>query len=741
MTIDIPNATDAPSHHSSIASFIEVARNHGIHLSYDQISRDYPLGDDEPPFEFLLRLAQRYGLKARIATLNWQQLSRLGKAIPAILRMKNGAALVIIGYSENEGVPMVLLQDALDPAKPVMAVDQSRLEDAWNGEVMLAKRLSGPAEQDRKFNLGFLFNEVAKEKRIFRDIAIAATMLSLFTLAPPLLYMVIVDRILVYQRMSSLAVLAIGIGFMLLFDASFGFLKRFLVTTVTARIDARLNIFIFNRLIGLPIDFFERTPTGKINYQIAQVWRIRQFLTGQLFGVALESVNLLILLPVMFILSATMTFMVIGIACVMFLTVWLYLKPLGSAYARVVAAETAKGTLLIETIHGIRTVKSLAVEEPKRQDWDARVAEAVRAQTVFQRLANQPQSILQILEKLIYASSLIVGCYLAIGEGATVYAGSLIAFTMIAGRAVGPFVQIAGLLSEYEEVRGAIAEVAAVVNNPQEQVTGVQGARPKIAGEIQFSDVKFRYPGAASNALDDVTFTITKGSVVGIMGRSGSGKTTVTRLLQGLNRDYEGLVKIDGVDLREIDLTHLRSNIGVVLQDNFLFQGTIRENIMGGHRSATLEDVIGAARLAGAEEFIERLPRGYDTYIEEGSSNLSGGQRQRLAIARALLGNPAVLILDEATSALDPDSESIVNSNLLRIAQGRTMIVISHRLTSLVNCDKILVLERGTLNDAGTHTELLARCDIYRHLWSQQNRHLPSGSANERPNLVAAPNV
>ena len=723
---------------SSIAALLDVARSHGVHLSAEQIQRDYQLPEGEPPLSFLLTLAARNGLKGRLARLEWRHLGRMGKALPAIVKMKNGAAMLLVGYQPDGPVPMVLLQDPLDAANGVVGVDRARLAEAWTGEVLLIKRSAGQTNDERPFSLGFLVAQILRERRIFRDIGVAAIILSLFTLVPPLLFMMIADRVLVYQRLSTLWVLGIGVAFLLVFDTAFGFLKRYLVAIGTARIDARLNIYMFNRLIGLPMDFFERTPTGQITYNIQQIWRIRHFLTGQLFGVTLESINLVVLLPVMFLLSPTLTFMTLGIATVMFLVVAVYIRPLGRAYSRVVRAETAKGTLLVESIHGIRTVKSLAIEEPKRQDWDARVAEAVRAQTAFQLLANQPQTILQPLEKMIYAGSLLFGSYLAIGQGATVYAGSLMAFAMIAGRATGPFVQIAGLLQEFEEVRGAINQVASVVNNPPEQVAGAQGARPKIAGEILLSGVRFRYPGAVSNALDDISVAIPKGSVIGIMGRSGSGKTTVTRLLQGLNRDYEGLIKIDGVDLREIDLTHLRSNIGVVLQDNFLFQGTIRDNILAGHRGASLEQVIRAARLAGAEEFIERLPRGYDTFIEEGSTNLSGGQKQRLAIARALLGDPSVLIFDEATSALDPESESIINSNLQRIAQGRTVIVISHRLGSLVNCDKILVLEQGELNDVGNHPDLMLRCEIYRHLWLQQNQHLTSGGANDRPSLAPA---
>ena len=277
------------------------------------------------------------------------------------------------------------------------------------------------------------------------------------------------------------------------------------------------------------------------------------------------------------------------------------------------------------------------------------------------------------------------------------------------------------------------------MNRPLEADVASGGLRPKFAGAIAFDDVTFTYPDTKIPALEKVSFSIEPGTMLGIVGRSGSGKSTVMRLLQGINRDYSGYVKIDGSDLREINLRHLRSSFGVVLQDNFLFRGSIRDNILAGRPGLTLEDAIRAARLAGAEEFIERMPQGYETYIEEGSPNLSGGQRQRLAIARALIQNPRILILDEATSALDPESEALVNANLLRIGSGRTMVIVSHRLSSLTECDQILVLERGKVADMAPHRTLLERCSVYRQLWAQQNRHLePQGSrhAASTPTLV-----
>jgi subfamily B ATP-binding cassette protein HlyB/CyaB len=329
---------------------------------------------------------------------------------------------------------------------------------------------------------------------------------------------------------------------------------------------------------------------------------------------------------------------------------------------------------------------------------------------------------------------LAVGAYMILAYAGTstpspITLGSLVAFVILSVRLAAPLIKLAELQRDLAEVRGAIGQVAQVVNATPED-TRSNGLRQSIKGEVSFKDVRFRYSSGAPYALEEVTFNVPAGTMLGIMGRSGSGKTTVTRLLQCLNSSYEGMIKIDGMDLREIDLMHLRTHIGVVPQENFLFSATIRENIAMAKPDASFADVVRAAQLSGAEEFIERLPRGYDTPIQEGGSNLSGGQRQRIALARALLIDPPILILDEATSALDAESEAIVNANLKRMAKGRTVLSISHRLSMLVECDAILVLEQGKVYDVGTHEELLRRCDIYKHMWYQQNRHLDPQAAD-----------
>jgi ATP-binding cassette subfamily B protein len=306
----------------------------------------------------------------------------------------------------------------------------------------------------------------------------------------------------------------------------------------------------------------------------------------------------------------------------------------------------------------------------------------------------------------------------------TLSMGALVAFNMLSGRVTGPLVQIVSLINEYQQAELSVKMLAKVMDHAPERDPNQRGIRPLITGKLEFENVTFRYHNTVSPALDRVNFTVEEGQMIGIVGRSGSGKTTITRLIQGIHTPQEGLIRLNGTDIRHMDLAHLRRSIGVVLQDNILFRGNIRDNIAAGKPDASLHEVMEAARLAGADEFIDRLPMSYETMVEESASNFSGGQRQRLAIARALLMRPRLLLFDEATSALDPESEAIVQTNLTDIARGRTMIIVSHRLSSLVKSDSILVMERGQAIDFAPHATLLERCDIYRHLWEQQTGHL-----------------
>lgn len=709
---------------SVLQALIAVAARLGIEIKPEQLQRRFALTEGVLATQTLVAIARELGMDAKILHVSFAELPRLAKALPAILRANDGGALILEGArSDPLKGTVAIIRDPAAPEDEQFAIEEIRLTEIWEGEVILVKRIHLTRDEGQPFGLAWLGAQVLRERKLFVDIAAGALVNTVFTLAPPFMFMVVLDRVLTSHSFSTLNVLFGVIFFMLLFETILSFLRRILTQVATTRIDGRLNLYIVEKLLKLPMDYFERSPTGQTLGKLGQIWLIRNFLTGQLFGAFLDAVPLLGLIPAMLILDWRLALMAFALAGVIFLIVLAYMKPMAKRHKRVTLAETAKGSHLIETIYGIKTIKSLALEGRRRKEWDRKVAEATAARHDLGLMANYPQTFSLPFERLIYSGCFLVGAYMILSKPDSINPGALVAFSLLSMRLAAPLVKVANLQMDLAEVRAAISEVASVVNVPPEE-TRANGLRLPIKGEVTFKDVRFRYSPGASFALDGVSFTVPAGTMLGIMGRSGSGKTTVTRLMQRLNSNYEGMIKVDGMDLREIDLMHLRTHIGVVPQENFLFSGTIRENISMARGDASFQDIVRAAQLSGAEEFIERLPRGYDTVLEEGATNLSGGQRQRLAIARALLINPPVLILDEATSALDAESEAIVNANLKRMAKGRTVLSISHRLSMLVEADAILVLERGKLYDMGTHDELLRRCDIYKTMWYQQNRHL-----------------
>jgi len=537
--------------------------------------------------------------------------------------------------------------------------------------------------------------------------------------------------------MSTLAMISMILAIAVVFETLLTFARRELILVLSARVDTELNLHVFNRLLALPMEFFERNQAGKTTYEVMQITQIREFITGRMMATGLDMVTLVIMIPVLFAISSVLTWWVVGGSVVVALIIMVFLPALRVLTGKVLAAESAKGSVMVETVYGIRTVKSLALEQARKELWDQKVAEAAELRLKAGRLARWPMALSLPVERFIERGILLIGAYMILTGATDVDVGALIAFMLLGMRVAAPLISMAHLVEEFEQVNAAVGIVGGVLNQPPETRGVDNGLRPRFEGALSFKDVTFTYPLARQPALDGLEFEVPAGSTLGLVGRSGSGKSTITRLLQGINREYTGFIKIDGVDLREINLQHLRRSFGVVLQDNFLFRGSVRDNIIANRPGLVLDDVVRAARMAGAEEFIERLPQGYDTWIEEGSPNLSGGQKQRLAIARAIISDPRILILDEATSALDPESEALVNANLARLAVGRTMLVVSHRLSSLVDCDSILVLDRGKMIDIGQHKVLVERCAVYRQLWLQQNRHIdPQGRSAPGPVLA-----
>ena len=726
-----PGAGTGRAAFSALHALAALASRLGLDTNVEQLRRRFSIDAGEPSTPMLIAMARELGLEARALHMTFAQLPRLARTLPAILRARDGGALLLEdARSDPMKGSVVIIRDPAAPEDEQFAIEEIRLAQVWEGEVILVKRSHAATDEQQPFGLVWLAGQVLRERRLFVDIGAAALASTVFALAPPFVFMIVLDRVLVSHSHATLNVLVGAILIMLVFETILSYLRRVLTQVATTRIDGRLNLYLIDRLLKLPMEYFERNPTGRTLGKLGDIWRIRNFLTGQLFGTFLDAVPLLGLVPAMLVLQWRLALLAFALSGIIFVIVMIFMKPLGRLHARMIRAEQAKTSHLVETIYGMRTIKSLALEGRRRKEWDRHVAAAAAAHHDLGLMANYPQTLTLPFERLIYSGCLAVGAYAVLAAPETINPGALVAFALLSGRLAQPLVRIAQLQQELAEVRGAIGEVASVMNVPPEPAR-VNGLRLPIKGEIRFSDVRFRYSPLAPYALDEVSFSVPQGTVLGVMGRSGSGKTTVTRLLQRLHAGYEGTIKIDGMDLRELDLHHLRTHIGVVPQENFLFSGSIRDNIAMARPDASFLDVVRAAQLAGAEEFIERLPRGYDTNLEEGACNLSGGQRQRLAIARALLINPPVLILDEATSALDAESEAIVSANLKRMAKGRTVLTISHRLSMLVDADAILVLERGKVYDFGTHEQLLRRCDIYKQMWHQQNRHLDTAASTD----------
>ena len=696
-------------------------RHHGIDCNAERLAASYAIVENATTPAQMVRMARDQGLKARRVRTRTRRFPGLDGALPALARLKNGNWVCIVAREPDpQGAPALRLYDPLAEGDGMILLPEELLCSHWSGDLVLAKRSYGLTEPDQPFSLRWFFPELLRQKRLFLDVAVTVIFLYALGLATPIFFQLVIDKVLVHESYSTLFVLSAGIAVALLFDALFVFLRRYLLIHATNRIDIRVATRTFKHLLDLPITFFEQGSAGVLVKHMQQAGRIREFMTGRLFLTLLDALSLFVFVPVLFFYSAQLAGIVLAFSAAIAMVVGLLVRPFRRRLTALYEAEGIRQGLLVETVHGMRTVKSLAMEPLQRRVWDDRSAQTIQTRFQVETVSTLAQSVTGLLEKLMGVAIVGLGA-LAVFDGAMTI-GALVAFNMLAGRVSGPLVQIVTMVHEYQEVSLSVRMLGEVMNRKVERPDAGQGLRPSFDGDIDFENVTFRYRHDGGLALDNVSFSIPAGSIFGVVGRSGSGKTTVTRLIQGLYPVQQGLVRVGGHDVRELDLVHLRRSVGVVLQDNFLFRGTVRDNISAAKPDATFEQVVSAARLAGAEEFIEQLPRGFDTMIEENAENLSGGQKQRLSIARALVTDPRILILDEATSALDPESEMIVRKSIKGIAEGRTVIIVSHRLSTLADADSILVIDRGKLADVGSHDQLLSRCTTYRHLWKQQTR-------------------
>ena len=718
MDTHIVSAMIAPplsSYHTALRCLFMMALHHGITLRPEHLSAV----SETDTIGSALRMLEAAGLHGKaLHRIKWRDLCALAPTFPVIALMRDGHWVMLLKADHSSGLRLL---DPWAEQDGMTQLPHDQFCRDWSGTLVKCQRSIKIQSESEPFGLRWFLPDILRHRGLLRDVSVAALMSSLIAFATPLMFQILIDKVITHRGYQTLAALMLIFAVLTLFDGLFTYVRHYLMTVITSKVDARLAATTFQHLLSLPLFFFEATTAGVLARNLQQTETIRQFLTGRLFHTMLDAMTLPLMLGMLLLYSPKLTVIVLAFSLLMAGLIGVMVPGFRRHLETLYQAEGARQGHLIETIHGIRTVKSLALEPLRVRNWNKKVIAGVRRRATVGRIGALAGVLTHGLDKAMQISVLGFGALDVFDGGLSI--GALIAFNMVSGRVTGPLVQMVGLISEYQETSLAIRMLGTVMRQAPERDPESSGMTPLIQGKLSFEMVSFRYNPQAAPALDRVSFDIREGQVIGVVGRSGSGKTTVTRLIQGVLVPNEGLIRVDGTDIRHIDLGHLRRSTGVVLQENFLFRGTVRENIAAARPDADLADIVAVARMAGADEFIDRLPHAYETIIEENGANFSGGQRQRLAIARALLPNPRLLIFDEATSALDPESEAVVQENLDAIASGRTVIIVSHRLTSLVMADAILVLEQGRVLDFAPHAVLMERCETYRRLWHRQTRH------------------
>lgn len=700
---------------TALRALFLVCLHHGITLPVTELTNF----DDQSLAPRIEAVLQRTGFHVRqIKRGGWRTASRLGSAYPALCEGKDGCWFILAHTVDLPTGPHAAIFDPAREAEGILFLPRAEFEARWSGRLILARLRQDEQAARRPFGLGWFMPALLEQRGLFAGVAMAVLIGNLIAFALPFLMQVMIDSVISSHSWNTLAAVLSVYVFLVVFDAAFSYVRQRLMLICGGRLDAGIGAAVHAHLLSLPLSVFETTAAGVLARNMQLTEKVRHFLVGRLFQTLLDAALLPILLTLLALLSGMMTLVVLGFALAIAGILALFLPGLQRRLSSLYDAEAGRQAHLVETLHNMRTVKALVLEGTRRSFWETALARTIRSQWAVGELAATVNALTALMERLMQVAVLGLGAGLVLSGEITV--GTLVAFLMLSGRVTGPLVQIVGLINEWQEAALAVRTLRMVMDHPPERGPEVRPNTPQLRGAIRVEDLRFSYPGSSPPALDGISFEIAAGQVIGVVGRSGSGKTTLTRLLQGIGVPQSGRILYDGHDTRHIDLDHLRRSVGIVLQENVLFRGTLRENIALARPDASHEAIERAAILSGAEEFIQRLPQGLDTPVEEGGANLSGGQRQRIALARALLADPPILILDEATSALDPESEAVVNNNLAAIAQGRTVIVVSHRMTSLARADAILVLDHGRIEDFAPHPILLARSATYRHLWLQQ---------------------
>jgi len=686
-------------------ALVVLARFHGIATDPNTIRHRF-VADGQPFSESDLLLAARaLDLKARCVVAQAARLSKL--ALPCIAFDKNGHHFVIAKAGEGKA----LIQDPRDNAPQILNIDA--LESRWTGRVILVASRAVLVGAMQRFDFSWFIPAVVKYRRLLLEVLGVSFAIQFFALVTPLFFQVVMDKVLVHRGLTTLDVICIALFVCSVFEVLLGGLRSYVFSHTTNRIDVELGARLFRHLLNLPLPYFAARRVGDTVARVRELENIRNFLTGQALTAVIDILFSVVFLATMCIYSVRLTIVVaLSLPCYAVISA-LLVPVLRHRLDEKFARGADNQSFLVETVSGIETVKAMAVEPQFTRKWDQQLASYVSAGFRVSTLANLGQQGIQLVGKLVTLATLWIGARLVIDGKLSV--GQLIAFNMLAGHVASPVLRLAQLWQDFQQVGISMQRLGDILNTRTEAPQSRQ-TLPQLRGDITFEDIRFKYTADGPEVLKGVALNIGAGEVIGVVGRSGSGKSTLTKLLQRLYVPDSGRIRIDGIDLALADPAWLRRQVGVVLQENLLFNRTIRENIALTDPSLPLDAVIEAAKLAGAHDFIVEFPQGYDTVVGEHGSGLSGGQRQRIAIARALTGNPRILIFDEATSALDYESERAIQNNMRAICAGRTVIIIAHRLSAVRNANRIVAMDKGQIVEIGSHDELLVRDGYYARL-------------------------
>jgi subfamily B ATP-binding cassette protein HlyB/CyaB len=679
-----------------LVSLVILLRVHGIGAEAEQIR--HRCGTAQIGITEMLRCAKELGLKASARRTKWKWLA--GTPLPGIAALRDGGFL-ILGKTADDKV--LVHRPGMERPE---TMTRAEFEAIWDGRLVLMTRRASLADLSRRFDITWFLGAIHKYRRLLGEVLVASFFLQLFALVSPLFFQVVIDKVLVHRSMSTLDVLVVGLVAIATFETMIGILRTYLFAHTTNRIDVELGARLFRHLVALPIAYFQARRVGDSVARVRELENIRQFLTGSALTLVIDLFFTFVFLAVMFYYSPLLTFVVLA-AFPFYIAISAGATPL---FRRRLNEKFKRGSenqaFLVETVTGVETLKAMAVEPQMQRRWEEQLAGYVASSFRVVSLGNTASQSVQYINKLAIAGILYFGAKLVIEGNLSV--GELVAFNMLASRVSMPVLRLAQMWQDFHQARISVDRLGDILNTaPEPTFNRGRAALPAIRGQVTFEHVAFRYRVDAAEVLHDVNFDVQPGQVVGIVGSSGSGKSTLAKLIQRLYVPESGRVLVDGADLTMVDLAWLRRQIGVVLQENVLFNCSVRDNIALVDPTISMERVIAASSLAGAHDFVLELPEGYDTIVGERGSSLSGGQRQRIAIARALISDPRILIFDEATSALDYESERIIQENMKQITAGRTVFIIAHRLSAVRRADRIITIERGRIVEDGNHDELI----------------------------------